>query len=105
MMRPTITVLLVLLVSSMLATSAFAECAAMNMPCCAQHHNTNCHEICVAPTANISTATAPEIPVGIQPSTTMPTAPFIPQFTSPRLGYESAPPVENLLARIHVLLL
>src|SRR5579872_4867746 len=104
-MRPKITLLLVLVMASMLVGTAFAECVAMNMPCCAQHHSTSCHELCATPTANISSATVPQVTVDFQAIATivsvLPTRHPIAVHIQPAF----APSSENLLARIHVLLL
>ena len=104
-MRPTITCLLVLVIASMLIGTAFAECATMNMPCCAQHHNTTCHEIC-APTGNISNATMPQVAgdfEAIVPAT-WPVLP-VPHVVAAYMQPAFVALAENLLTRIHVLLI
>jgi hypothetical protein len=104
-MRPTITWLLVLLVGSMLVGTAFAECAAMNMPCCAQHHSTTCHETCAAPSGNITNGTVPQVSADIQAVATAVPPVLTPPLSSHSIRYEFAPTSDNLLTCIHVLLL
>ena len=105
-MRPTITCLLVLVIASMLIGTAFAECATMNMPCCAQHHNTTCHEICAAPTGNISDATVPQVAGDFEAvvATTRPVLP-VPYVVAVYIQSTFVALAENLLTRIHVLLI
>jgi hypothetical protein len=104
-MRPTITWLLVLVIGSMLVGTAFAECAAMAMPCCSQHRGANCHEICAGPTGNINTAAVPDFAANFQAiSTITPVAP-VPRLIAPRIQPNFTPSSGNLLRRIHVLLI
>lgn len=104
-MRPRITLLLLLVMVSMLVGTAFAECAAMNMPCCALHHNTNCHEICAAPAGNIGSATVPQFAGDFQAvATVRPVVPVSRASVLP-IRYEFAGSTECLLMRIHVLLI
>ena len=104
-MRSTITCLLVLVIASMLAGTAFAECAAMNMPCCAQHQSTTCHEICASPTRNVNSATVLPFAGGLQALATVRPVLAIPQAITAHIEPMFAPSAENLLMRIHVLLL
>lgn len=104
-MRPTITWLVVLAIASMLVGTAYAECVAMNMPCCSQHHSTTCHEVCAAPTGNIAGATVPQFFDDLQVVATVSPVIPAPHFVTSEIRYEFAPPAENLLTRIHVLLL
>ena len=104
-MRPTITCLLVLVIASMLTGTAFAECAAMNMPCCAQHYSTTCHQICAAPAGNVNTAAGPELTGDLQAVATVRPVLPIPDFIPAKLQSTSARSAENLLMRIQVLLL
>lgn len=104
-MRPAITWLLVLVIGSLLAGTAFAECVAMNMPCCAQHRSTTCHEICATPTASMNNATVPQVAGETQVTATIAPVVPTPHFISHPIRYEFAPPSESLLARIHVLLI
>ena len=104
-MRPVVTVLLVLMIGSMLVGTAVAECAAMNMPCCAQHHSTACHEVCAAPTGNGSNATVPQLASDLQPAVTvLPVLPAPPRVAA-HVQPTFTPSAENLLMRIHVLLI
>lgn len=104
-MKPTITVLLVLVIGSMLVGTAFAECAAMNMPCCAQHHNTTCHEICAAPTGNINRAAVPQLPIDLQSVVTARPVLPVPRIIAAHIQPTFKPSAEDLLMRIHVLLI
>jgi hypothetical protein len=104
-MRPTITCLLVLVIASMLVGTAFAECVAMNMPCCAQHQSPNCHEICAAPIGNVNNATAPQFAYDLRTVATVRPVLAIPQIVPTKLQPTFAPSAENLLMRIQVLLL
>jgi len=104
-MRPTITWLLVLVIGSMLVSTAFAECAAMNMPCCSEHRSTNCHEICAPPTGNISSATVPQFSSEIQAVATLNPTLSIPHLVARQIQPSLATSSENLLLRIHVLLI
>jgi hypothetical protein len=104
-MRPTITWLLVLVIGSMLVGTAFADCVAMTMPCCAQHRNRTCHDICATPTGNISNATVPQVVDDFQAVAAIRPVVPVPQFHPLQIRYEFAPSSENLLTRIHVLLL
>jgi hypothetical protein len=104
-MRLTITWLLVLVIGSMIVGTAFAECAAMNMPCCSEHRSTNCHEICATPTGNINSATVPQFSSEIQAVATLcPTLP-VPHLVARQIQPSLAASSENLLRRIHVLLI
>ena len=105
-MRPTITWMLVLVIASMLIGTALAECAAMNMPCCAQHHNTTCHEICGGPPGNISSAPVPQVAGDLEAvvATARPVTPA-PYVVVVHVQPAFAPLAENLLMRIHVLLI
>jgi hypothetical protein len=103
-MRSLITSLLVLVIGSMLVGTAFAECAAMDIPCCAQHHNSTCHEICAAPTGNINNATVPQITNDVQGASIVPPV-LPPQHVIARIQPRFARSSEKLLTRIHVLLI
>ena len=104
-MRPAVTVLLVLMIGSMLVGTAVAECAAMNMLCCAQHHRTACHEICAAPASNVGNATLPQLASDLQSAVTvlpaLPAPPRVAAYVQPTF----TPSAEDLLMRIHVLLI
>ncbi|PWU11317.1 MAG: hypothetical protein C5B51_02930 [Terriglobia bacterium] len=104
-MRPTFTCLLVIVIASLLVGNAYAECVAMNMPCCAQHSSTNCHEICVAPTGNVSNATGPQFAGVLQPVATIRQVLPILRVIAAHIQPTFALSAENLLLRIHVLLL
>ena len=104
-MRPTITCLLVLVIASMLVGTALAECVAMNMPCCAQHHSATCHEICAAPIANVNNAMVPQFAGDSQALPTVRPLLPIPQVVTAHIEPSFAPSAGNLLMRIHILLL
>lgn len=101
-MRRTITWLLALLIVSMLVGTAFAECAAMAMPCCRQHQSTTCQEICAAPAANLGNTV---LPAGEGLATIATISPvFSPLNSAPSpIPFLPAPSTENLLERIHLL--
>jgi hypothetical protein len=104
-MRLTITRLMILVIGLMLVGTVLAECANISMPCCAQEHSTNCHEICAIPTADVNGVTAPQFAGHMQMIVTLrpvlPAAHVIPTHINPT----SAPSAQNLLMRIHVLLI
>jgi hypothetical protein len=104
-MRALATWLLVLVIVSMLLGTALAECAAMAMPCCSQHRTTNCHEICATPTGNISSATMPQFAGEIQAVATVTSVVPVPHLIATHIQPTFAPSTENLLTRIHVLLI
>lgn len=104
-MRPTITCLLVLVIGSMLVGTAFAECAAMAMPCCSQQGGANCHEICAAPTGNLNAAAVPEFAANFQAVSTTTLVVPVPPLIAARIQSTFTPSSENLLRRIHVLLI
>ena len=104
-MRPTVTWLLVLVIGSMLVGTAFAECVAMNMPCCAQHRSTTCHEICAAPAGNVNSAAVPQLAGDFQAVATIPRVLPAPHIIATHVQSMFVPSAENLLMRIHVLLI
>jgi hypothetical protein len=104
-MRPTITWLLVLVIASMLVGTALADCAAIAMPCCSQHPSTNCHEICATPTGNISSAAVPQFAGEFQTVATVSSVIPVPRFLTAHVQLALVPSTENLLTRIHVLLI
>jgi hypothetical protein len=104
-MRLTITWLLVILIAAMLVGTALAECAAMAMPCCSQHRSTNCYEICATPTGNVSSAAAPQFAGEFQTIATVSSVVPVPQFPVAHVQLNFAPSAENLLRRIHLLLI
>jgi hypothetical protein len=104
-MRPTVTWLLVLVIGSMLVGTAFAECAAMSMPCCSQHHGPNCHEICAPSDGNRNSATVPQSSGEIQAVAALSPVLPVPHIVAPRIGSYFVPSSENLLKLIHVLLI
>jgi hypothetical protein len=104
-MRPTITWLLVLVIGSMLVGTAFAECVAMNMPCCAQHRSTNCHEICAAPTGNINNGIMPQLAGDLEAVAIVHPIVVVPHLIATRVQPAFSQSAENLLRRIHVLLI
>ena len=95
----------VLVLGSMLVGTALAECAAMNMPCCSQHPSTNCHEICATPTGNTDNAIVPQFSSEIQAVATLCPTLSVPHPAARKIQPSLAPPSENLLRRIHVLLI
>ena len=104
-MRPSITVLLVLVIGSMLVGTAFAECVAMNMPCCARHAGVNCHEVCAPPTGNVNSATLPQ--TGADSPAVLIVRPILPvtRVVTGHIPLPGVPSAENLLMRLHVLLI
>ena len=102
-MRLTVIWLLVLVIGSMLVGTAFAECVAMNMPCCSQHRSSNCHEICATPTGNISNATVPPPSGDLDAAATLEPMVAAPSVISIHVRPAFAPSAESLLTRIHVL--
>jgi hypothetical protein len=103
-MRLTITWLLVIMIASMLVGTALAECAAMAMPCCSQHRSTNCHEICATPAANISNATTPS-PAEQEHSGALSVFLLSQHVLDVQPEFHFAPSSNNLLIRIHLLLI
>jgi hypothetical protein len=103
-MRARITWLLVLAIGSMLITTALAECAAITMPCCSQH-GAACDQICAAPDSNPNAAVVSQVSGEIQAFATVTFVPPPPRSISPQIRSTYAPSSENLLARIHVLLI
>ena len=96
--------LLVLVIGSMLVATGFAECAAMNMPCCSER-STNCRAIRATPTGNTNSATVPQFSSEIQAVATLcPTLP-VPHLVARQIQPSLAASSENLLRRIHVLLI
>jgi hypothetical protein len=104
-MRPLVTWLLVFVIGSMLVGTAFAECAAMNMPCCAQHQSTTCQEICAAPTGNINNAAVSQLTGELQGVSTVPPMFPLQHVSAAQIQSTFARSSENLLTRIHVLLI
>ena len=103
-MRPILTWLLVLLMASMLVGAALADCAALPMPCCSQHRNANCHEMCSAPLGSPSNVAMPQVAAEFQTVSTGTPVAFAPR--SPVHALPAfIPSTENLLTRIHVLLI
>lgn len=104
-MRLTITWSLVLVIGSMLVGSAFAECVAMNMPCCSQYLSSNCHQICATPTANINSATATQPANDLEAVATVEPLVAVPPLIAIHVPPAIALSAESLLTRIHVLLI
>ena len=76
----------------------------MAMPCCSQHQSTECHEICAAPAGNIN-ATLPQLTGELQTVATISPVVLLPQRSAVHVLPCFAPSTENLLTRIHVLLI
>ena len=96
--------LLVLVIGSMLVAIGFAGCAAMKMPCCSER-STNCRAIRATPTGNANSATVPQFSSEIQAFATLCPALSVPHLAAPQIRPYFAPSSENLLRRIHVLLI
>ena len=101
-MRPAITWLLALVIVSMLVGTAYAECAAMAMPCCRQHQSTTCHEICAAPAANLGNTGVPAGD-GLETTATIDRVFLVLNSAPSPIPFLPAPSTENLLERIHLL--